>query len=167
MVRKRTSKKKVAGGLITGSTIAAAALVQFVGGWEGKRLEAYQDVVGVWTVCQGLTHGVKPGDKYTSAQCDKMFLFELSVFERQLDRCLLAEVPAGMKIALISWTYNVGATAACRSTLVRKANSGDLRGACNELPRWNRAGGRVIKGLTNRRLSERSLCLEALKQGDV
>ncbi len=105
---------------------------------------------------------MRPGDRYSEAECDAMLAREIIAYEAALDRCLTADVPIGMKVALVSWTYNVGAAAACRSTLLRKANAGDLTGACNELPRWNRAGGRVIRGLTNRRMSERAMCLKAL-----
>ncbi|WP_417471726.1 lysozyme [Leisingera sp.] len=155
-LRKRTV------GLIAGGSVALASAVSFIGQWEGLRTQAYRDIVGVWTVCYGETKGVTPGDRYSKAECDAMLAREIVSYEAALDRCLTAEVPVAMKIALVSWTYNVGAGAACRSTLVRKANAGDLRGACNELPRWKRAGGRVIRGLTNRRLSERSMCLRAL-----
>jgi GH24 family phage-related lysozyme (muramidase) len=157
-VRKRTV------GLIAGSSIAMASAVSFIGQWEGLQTEAYRDIVGVWTVCYGETKGVQPGDSYSKAECDAMLAREIVSYEAALDRCLTAEVPLGMKIALVSWTYNVGPGAACRSTLVRKANAGDLVGACHELPRWNRAGGRVIRGLTNRRLSERAMCLKALER---
>jgi len=149
-------------GMIAGGGIAMASAVSFIGQWEGLRTEAYRDIVGVWTVCYGETKNVRPGDSYSKAECDAMLAQAIAFYEAQLDRCLTAPVPAGMKIALVSWTYNVGAGAACRSTLVRKANAGDLAGACRELPRWNRAGGRVIRGLTNRRLSERAMCLRAL-----
>ena len=124
---------------------------------------AYRDVIGVWTVCYGETKGVSPGDSYSKAECDAMLACEIIAYEAALDRCLTTDVPIGTKVALVSWTYNVGPAAACRSTLLRKANAGDLTGACNELPRWNRAGGRVIRGLTNRRMSERAMCLKALK----
>ncbi|MCA2009792.1 lysozyme [Tritonibacter mobilis] len=124
---------------------------------------AYRDVIGVWTVCYGETKGVSPGDSYSKAECDAMLAREIIAYEAALDRCLTTDVPIGTKVALVSWTYNVGPAAACRSTLLRKANAGDLTGACNELPRWNRAGGRVIRGLTNRRMSERAMCLKALK----
>lgn len=157
----RISKRAVGG--IAGSAVALATAITFVGDWEGLRTTAYKDVVGVWTVCYGETKGVEPGDSYTKAECDEMLAEEILVYEKGLDRCLTADVPVGMKISLVSWTYNVGVGAACRSTLVRKANAGDLVGACHELPRWNRAGGRVWRGLTNRRLSERNMCLEALK----
>ena len=47
--------------------------------------------------------------------------------------------------------------------LARLANAGDWRGACNQLPRWNKAGGREIRGLTNRRAAEQRICLAALE----
>jgi len=125
---------------------------------QGRRL-----ALGVWTVCYGETKGVQPGDRHSQAECDAMLKREIVSYEAQLDRCLKHPVPMGMKIALVSWTYNVGAGAACRSTLVRLANTGDLIGACNQLPRWNRAGGKVWRGLTNRRMSERQMCLTALE----
>ena len=94
-----------------------------------------------------------------------MLAREVAAYEADLDACLKdpAGIPVKAKIAFVSWAYNVGTGAACRSTLVRKANAGDIAGACDELPRWNKAGGRVIRGLTNRRLSERKLCLEGLQ----
>ena len=155
-------RKRVVGA-IAGSGIALTAAVSFIGQWEGLRTEAYRDVVGIWTVCYGETKGVSAGDRYSKADCDAMLAREILAYEAHLDRCLIAPVPVGMNIALVSWTYNVGAGAACRSTLLRKANAGDLAGACNELPRWNRADGRVWRGLTNRRLSEQAMCHAALK----
>ncbi|MEP2717655.1 lysozyme [Pseudophaeobacter sp.] len=150
-------------GLIAGSGLALSTAIAFVGGWEGLRQEAYQDVVGVWTVCYGETKGVRPGDRYSKADCDEMLAEEIAAYEAALDQCLTAEVPLGMKIALVSWTYNVGAGAACQSTLVRRANAGDLSGACDELKRWNRAGGRIWRGLTRRRFSEMQMCHAALQ----
>lgn len=154
--------KKTVGVLAAGG-VALASAVTFIGDWEGLRTTAYRDIVGVWTVCYGETKGVHASDRYSEAECDAMLAREIIAYEAALDRCLKPEVPVGMKIALVSWTYNVGPGAACRSTLVRKANAGDLAGACNELPRWNRAGGTVIRGLSNRRMSERAMCLKALE----
>jgi lysozyme len=62
--------------------------------------------------------------------------------------------------AIVSFTFNVGEGNLRRSTLLRKLNAGDIVGACNELPRWNKAGGRVLPGLVKRRAEERALCLE-------
>lgn len=150
-------------GKIAGSVAAMAMAVSLIGDFEGKRNEAYRDIVGVWTICYGETRGIEAGDIATNAQCDAMLADGIEDFETGLDRCLTVAVPINAKIAFVSWAYNVGVGAACRSTLVRKANAGDLVGACNELPRWNRAGGRVIRGLTNRRIAERDLCLAGLE----
>ena len=151
------------GKIATAGAAAVALSVAFIGGWEGLRTTAYQDLVNKWTVCYGETRGVKPGDSYTKVECDSMLAARIDEFDRGLDRCLAADLPVETRIAVVSWTYNMGLGAACRSTLVRKANAGDLIGACNELPRWNWAGGRVIQGLTNRRVSERALCLRGLE----
>lgn len=84
-------------------------------------------------------------------------------FEAGLNRCIKPKLHEKTKAALVSWSYNVGVSAACRSTLVAKMNAGDLIGACNELSKWNKAGGREVRGLTNRRAAERALCLEGLR----
>lgn len=149
-------------GLIAGSVALTAMATGLISYWEGRELRAYQDIVGVWTICDGETKGVKPGDVATPAECDSMLATNLRTYEAGLDRCLTADVPGGAKVAFLSWTYNVGVGAACGSTLVRKANAGDIRGACNELPKWNRAGGKVVNGLTRRRAAEQAMCLEAL-----
>lgn len=156
---KPGSKRQTAAGVGTGVFLTMA--VAFIGGWEGLRTTAYQDIVGVWTVCYGETRGVAQGDSYTVEECDQMLAEEIVAFDAALSRCIpaLPSFPTQTRVAFVSWAYNVGTGAACRSTLARKANAGDLVGACNELRRWNRAGGRIIRGLTNRRLSERELCL--------
>lgn len=144
----------------SGAVLALA--VATVGTFEGVRTVAYKDVVGVPTVCFGETRGVKMGDEYSMAECEEMLGGSLLEFSRGLDRCLKVETPDKTYVAFVSWAYNVGLGAACRSTLVRKANAGDLVGACNQLPRWNRAGGRVWWGLTRRRTDERKMCLSGL-----
>jgi len=156
---RRRGKIAVAG------SATAVTLAAFVGVWEGLRTEAYLDAVQVPTICYGETLGVQLGDTASVAECDAMLVARLSQFESELNRCLTDEenIPDGAKVAFVSWAYNVGSGAACRSTLVRKANAGDLVGACNELPRWNRAGGRVLRGLVRRRAAEREICLDAVQ----
>ena len=146
-----------------GSALAAAAIA-LVGAWEGLRTVAYRDVVGIPTVCYGETRGVKMGDRYTKAECDAMLGDGLKDFEAGMRRCLKQpdKIPAKTYVAFLSFSYNVGIGAFCRSTLVRKANSGDLRGACRELPKWVNAGGRRIQGLVNRRKDELRICLDGL-----
>lgn len=154
-------------GKIAGSAAALAVAVTLIGDFEGKRNQAYRDVVGVWTLCYGETRGVHRGDTATDGQCDAMLAKAIVEFEAGLDKCLISDVPIKAKIAFVSWAYNVGVGAACKSTLVRLANAGDLKGACEQLPRWNKGtinGKRtVIRGLTKRRITERDLCLSAIK----
>lgn len=141
-----------------------AALVALVGGYEGLRTVAYRDVVGIPTVCFGETRGVKMGDSYTVEQCKTMLGNGLIEFAAGVDRCLTAKVPDKPYTAFVSLAYNIGIGAFCRSTLVRKANAGDIVGACNELPKWNRAGGKVVRGLSIRRADEQRLCLEGIRK---
>lgn len=151
-------------GLIAGSVALMALATATISQFEGRELRAYQDIVGVWTICEGETKGVRPGQVATPAECDKMLASNIAYYEAGLDRCLTAAVPGRTKVALVSWTMNVGIGAACGSTLVRKANAGDLRGACDQLLVWNKAGNplRPVSGLTVRRKAEREDCHEGL-----
>lgn len=107
---------------------------------------------------------MKAGDSYTAEECADKLAAALGEFRGQLAACIpaLPRQPEGVQVALVSWAYNVGGGAACGSTLARKANAGDWRGACDQLPRWNKAGGKVVRGLTNRRAAERELCIKAI-----
>lgn len=150
--------------LKVGGALLAVAL-GFVGAWEGRSLTAYRDTGGVPTICYGSTRGVKMGQRATVAECDAMFQADLIRHETAMRGCLKAPDALSDKtyVAVLDFTYNVGGGQACSSTLFRKLNAGDVRGACDQLPRWVRDNGRVIQGLVNRRVSERALCLEGLK----
>lgn len=147
-----------------GLTVAGSLAVGLVGGFEGMRTHAYRDVVGVPTVCFGETRGVKMGDTYTVEECKAMLGDALADFETNMRKCLVNPdaIPDKPYVAFLSLSYNIGVGAFCHSTLVKKANAGDIRGACNEFPKWNKAGGRAIKGLTVRRTEERQLCLSGI-----
>lgn len=148
------------------SAALMAAAVALVGAWEGLRTVAYQDRLagGIPTVCFGETRGVKLGDRYTVEECKIMLGDGLVEFEAGMRKCLKAPdtVPDKPYVAFLSLSYNIGVGAFCRSSIARKANAGDLRGACNAITLYNRAGGRVVQGLVNRRAAERKLCLEGL-----
>lgn len=138
--------------------------VPFVGKWEGLELVAYRDLVGVLTVCYGETKGVRAGDRYTRAECDAMLARELLAYRRGLHPAIdpgarAAHLAPLRDVAFVSLAYNVGVSAASGSTAVRRLNAGDIAGACEALTWWNKAGGRVIRGLVNRRTDERALCL--------
>ena len=144
-------------------TIMAAA-VALVGAWEGLRTTAYRDVVGIPTVCFGETRGVKMGDKYTVDECKAMLGDALVEFEMNMRGCLKEPdaIPAKSYVAFLSLSYNIGSRAFCKSTVARRANAGNIVGACDAILMWNKAGGRVIKGLVNRRKEERKICLEGI-----
>lgn len=157
-------RKTTVAGSAAALTLAGSLAVAHVGVWEGLRLKAYQDVIGVWTACYGETKGIRPGMKFTAEQCEVMFIGSLTEHEQRMRACLKSPdtIPDETYVAFLSLAYNVGTGAFCGSTLARKANAGDLRGACMELPKWVRAGGRVIKGLVNRRAADLTLCLSGL-----
>jgi lysozyme len=142
----------------------AAAAVALVAAWEGVRTTAYKDIVGVPTVCFGETRGVKMGDKYTMDECRAMLGDGLVEFEAGMRACLLKpdSVPQKPYIAFLSLSYNIGNRAFCGSSVARKANAGDFKGACDAILMWDRAGGRVVQGLVNRRKDERRICLEGI-----
>jgi len=154
------------GGIAGALTAAGILAIALVGQWEGLRLVAYQDVIGVWTACYGETKGIQPGMRFTEQQCGVMLIDSLAEHEAGMRRCLAAPdaLPVKIYVAVLSLTYNVGVGNFCRSTLARKLNAGDLEGACHELPKWNRAGGKVVRGLTNRREAELQLCLEGARE---
>jgi lysozyme len=150
---------------ITGAAAAIALALPLVGEFEGLRTVAYLDIVNVPTVCFGETKGVKLGDEYSVDQCNAMLAGRLVEFEDKIKACVpsYAALPARTQAALISLSYNIGSGGFCGSTLVKKLNAGDIEGACNQFPRWNRAGGKVVRGLTIRRAKEQALCLEGIE----
>jgi lysozyme len=146
-----------------------AIAVATVAVWEGVRTRAYKDVVGVPTVCYGETRGVKLGDRYTLEECKVMLGEGLVEFEAMIRPCLRNpdSIPDKTYASFISLAYNIGARGFCRSTVVKRWNAGNHYGACDAMLMWNKAGGRVIKGLVNRRNDERRLCREGVKEGTV
>lgn len=144
------------------SAVATATLVTLVGGFEGLRQTAYRDPIGIPTICYGETKNVRMGMKATKAECDAMLISSLIEHEDGMNKCLRREIPEKARVAFVSFTYNVGVGNFCKSTLAKRANAGDIAGACQELLKWNRAGGVVFPGLTRRREAERKICLEAV-----
>lgn len=142
-----------------GAAIVALSATVLVKPWEGVSLTPYTDIVGVRTVCYGQT-GPLASKSYTQAECDAMLQSELGRYLTELDACIDADLRRHEWAALLSWAYNVGTPSACRSTLVRKINAGAGPAEfCPELLRWNRAGGKVVRGLTNRRQAEFRMCM--------
>ena len=131
--------------------------------WEGDPLKSYQDIVGVWTACVGHTGpDVIPNHTYTRAECDAMFASDTGKAYAYVAKCIRQDLPVPMLAAFTSLTFNVGARAVCGSTLQAKANAHELNQACGQIMRWNRAGGKVVRGLTLRREAEYKLCMKGV-----
>jgi len=138
--------------------LSATALVGIVT-WEGYKENAYTDIVGVWTIGFGSTAGVKPGHKTNPVEALQRKLSDVHKFEGALKQCITVPLHQYEYDAYLSLAYNIGPTAFCNSTLVRRLNQQDYEGACKEILRWNRAGGQVVKGLDNRRKAEYQQCI--------
>lgn len=142
----------------------AATAIALVGAFEGLRLYAYRDPVGIPTICYGSTRGVQIGDKATKAECDALLIGELVEHEQGMRRCLREpdKLTDGQYIAFVSLTYNIGVGAFCKSTAARLINAGDMAGACAQISRWDKAGGMRLPGLVKRRAEERRICERGL-----
>ena len=125
-------------------------------------VEAYPDPgtgAAPWTIGWGATGaGIGPGTVWTQAQCDARLEADLLRYAAEVcDALGAAPTTQAQFDALVSFHYNTGAIA--RATLTRKHVAGDYAGAAAEFARWNRAGGRVLKGLVRRRAAEAALYL--------
>lgn len=125
--------------------------------FEGCKLEAYLCPAKIWTLAWGKTTNVKRGDKCTQEQADAWLLAEYDKFDAAVRRMLNIHLTENQIGALVSFAYNVGTGSLKSSTLLRKINVGDLRGAEKEFARWNKAGGKELAGLTRRRAAEAKL----------
>lgn len=128
--------------------------------FEGLRLKAYRDAVGIWTIGYGTTRGVQPDMRISEGEAEHFLQQDLIRFEQAINSVVNAPINDNQFSALVSFTYNVGSGALKSSTLLKLLNARrDLRKTADEFPRWNRAGGRVLHGLTRRRHAERALFL--------
>jgi lysozyme len=102
---------------------------------------------------------VAQGDLINQARADELLAWELGVKAEAVRRLVNVPLNSDQFAALVSFAYNVGPGNLGRSTLLKKLNAGDYAGAADEFPKWNRAAGKVLRGLTRRRNSERNLFL--------
>ncbi|MGP5893649.1 lysozyme [Pseudomonas aeruginosa] len=130
--------------------------------FEGLRLQAYQDSVGVWTIGYGTTRGVSAGMSITKEQAERMLLNDVQRFEPELGKLVKVALNQNQWDALMSFVYNLGAANLASSTLLKLLNRGDYQGAADQFSRWVNAGGKRLEGLVKRRAAERVLFLEPL-----
>ncbi len=144
---------------IASLTLSAATLVG-IAMHEGYRSDAYTPVAGdVPTIGFGTTENVKLGDKISVERALVRLLDDASEFEQAVKRCAPVPMYQYEFDAYVSLSYNIGAGAFCSSTLVKKLNSGDYVGACEQILRWDRFKGKQLAGLTKRRQQEYKKCL--------
>ncbi len=159
-------KTKVGAGALALVLAVAAPVVTY---FEGLDQRAYLDPIGIPTICYGATtwqdgSKVKMGQRASTEQCKALLNYHLTLSYQDVTKCIgSSSYPHTFLGAMTSFTYNVGGSKFCSSTMARKAKAGDLQGACNELHRWNKAGGRVLNGLVKRRDAEYALCTKELK----
>ena len=149
---------------LLGITVSAALLTS-IANHEGFRSAAYIPVPGdVPTVAFGTTvypdgTRVKLGDVVTREQAQDYLKHDTEKFIREMNRCITVPISQGEFEAYVSLTYNIGSGAFCRSTLVRKLNAYDYKGACDEILRWSFFKGKQLPGLAKRRAQEHKLCV--------
>lgn len=158
-------------------TVAAlGALLGVLTFYEGVEYTSYKDT-NSYAICSGWTQGVKPGDTATPERCEELTLEAV----RQADRVISHYLPnfpdsPEMRAAYISFIYNVGIggrgvkdgfvylRSGEYSTMFKLIRDGKYEQACHELPKWNKAGGKVLGGLVKRRETEKEMCLEGLRR---
>lgn len=134
--------------------------LRLIADFEGCRLEPYQCSAGVWTDGIGNTQGVIPGKTISERQAAHNFITNVMNTESALTRCLLVTPPQKVYDAIVSFSFNVGTTKACDSTLIKLANQRRFTDACLQLPRWVYVKGVFNQGVDNRRQREMNWCLQ-------
>lgn len=135
--------------------------IELIQEFEGLRLTAYLDSVGVLTIGWGHTGGdVKKGMVISRPEALRLLINDLKVAERSIEAQVRVPLTQNQFDALVSFVFNLGSGNLQRSTLLRKLNSKDYAGAADEFPKWNKAGGKELAGLTRRRNAERDLFLK-------
>ena len=166
----KVSAKLVAqSSFLLGTVIAAC--IAFTQPSEDTVLKAYWDSHGrVWTICDGYTYGVKQGDTETPEGCAKKTEAAHRMAADAVLRLTTTEIPVESFMAFEDFVYNVGAGNFAKSTMRKKINMGDLRGACGEFAKWVYAGGLDCRNRSNgcygivlRRQRQAAQCLKGVQ----
>ena len=149
-------KKRIAVSLLS---LSASGLI-FLTQWEGFSPVAYIPVKGDKpTIGFGSTEGVKEGDAITVPEALERLNRDTNNAQSAIGRCVTVPLTQDEYDVYTSFAFNIGSSAFCSSTLVKKLNAGDYDGACLELKRWVFVKGRKVQGLVNRRESEYEKCM--------
>lgn len=142
--------------------------------FEGREHQAYLDIVGIPTICEGWTHGVRLGDRATDAQCDEYarsaFSDAWSIWTRWVPEGVRARMGPVNEAAFLLFITNVGPggkgvkdgfvylKSGRHSTMLLHLRAGNIEAACGEFRKWANAGGKPVRGLTIRRADETGMC---------
>ena len=128
--------------------------INLIKNFEGLRLEAYLCPAGIYTIGWGHTAGVKKGDKITKEQAESFLRFDVKIYENYVENIVPFELNQNQFDALVSFTYNLGASNLRK--LVYKRTPIEV---ANAILLYNKANGKILEGLTKRRIQERELFL--------
>lgn len=141
--------------------------IDLIKGFEGLILHPYQDIVGVWTIGYGSTYCIC-GTKIsaitrtiTQEIAEFMLRINVHIYESAVNGSITKPMNQNQFDAMVSLCYNIGVSNFKNSTLVRKFNDEDTKGAANQFPVWRLAGGKISQGLVNRRLKEQQLFISS------
>lgn len=144
--------------LVATLAITALSLVG-IAGHEAFKPAAYKDPVGIPTLGYGETKGVKMGDTTTPERALVQLLTSIGEHAEGIKQCILVPLFQHEFDAYLSLAYNIGVGAFCNSTLVKLLHQGQYVEACKQILRWDKAGGRTLRGLTTRRQAEYQQCM--------
>ena len=131
--------------------------IELIKHFEGCETKAYKCPAGVWTIGYGHIKGVQEGDVITETQAHEMLVEELNEYENYIHDLVKCPLNQNQIDALVSWVFNLGSGNLSSSTLLKVLNAGDYAGVPAQIMRWNKAGGKVLEGLTRRRQAEADL----------
>lgn len=137
--------------------------LQLLANAEGCRTSPYQCSAGVWTNGIGHTRGVTPATEVSERQVAVNLIDDVQRVESGIARCMPGAMPQGVYDATVSFAFNVGVGAVCRSTYARFINQQRWQDACDQLMRWVYVSGERNKGIETRRSAERARCLRGLQ----
>ena len=144
--------------IIGGGVAILTLCAVFIQPHEGVVTHAYRDPVGIWTICDGETQGVTPGERRTPAQCRAMLAQRIPDYLGPVDE-MMPGLPDNRRVAYTDFAYNAGVATLRRSRIPGYEHAHNVAAACHELTRYVYAGGRKLLGLVRRRADEEKLCL--------
>lgn len=150
-------KQQLAVAGLSASLILAGGTL--VAPYEGKVNTAYKDVVGVWTQCYGNTNNVDRTRAKTDQECADELAEELVNYNKKMKVNVKVVLNEGQEAAFTSLVYNIGEGNWNKSTALKLLNEKKFDQACAQILRWNKAGGKVYKGLERRRQAEFEVCM--------